>query len=347
MKNLNYSGCFGKEYITVNIAGNNQEWYNSVINYLSLCPVKVVADQSTLKLDLYVCSENELDQIIPLPGKEYLKLEKTLLVDRLIPNSSYTRDSIRWVDYQGFGRFKIDYGKKQAVATHLANSGISQVYADIGLGYNPFLGLLAGNGYYSVHASCARVAGKGMLFTGDSGSGKSTSAYALLRGGHAVLADDRILLKKTGIADESTRSGSSGSGYKAYSVSDVIKLDRKALKSFFPELEDITPMHRVKDELYYKAGKVEGLAYRHSTEVEFLLIFEKTGLPETRLERINPTRVVGDLFPVTMSNYESAAMEKKFAFLTDFLATVKCYKVYFGTDMKNFVYCMEKLAEEK
>jgi len=340
MTALYQAGSFGTGTITINLAGNDRGWNRSVTSYLSLPKVEKTETETVITLELYLGSKSELDSIIPLPGADCLVREKTLLVDRPVLNSTYSRDNIRWVDYEGFGRFMLNYGENRAVAGLLEDSGISQVYADIALGYNPLLSLLAGHGYYSVHASCARVMGKGFLFTGYGGSGKSTSAYALLRGGHPILADDRILLRKEGISEGADH-------YRAHSISDVFKLQQEAVDKFFPEVKDIKPLHRVDDEYYYKAANLKGSPYLNCTDVDYLIIFEKTGKKETRLEKINPSRVVGDLFPVTMSNYEAAAMEKKFSFLTGFLENVDCYKVYFGTDMDGFVGCVEELAQEK
>ncbi len=55
----------------------------------------------------------------------------------------------------------------------------------------PVFGLfLAMRGVVSLHASAIGVAGKAILFIGDAGAGKSTTAAAMTRGGHALLADD-------------------------------------------------------------------------------------------------------------------------------------------------------------
>jgi len=337
-------GNFSINDIVIKIAGNEHSWSRSVLSYLSMPPADpVVTGQNELSLDLYLVSENEIDQVLPLPGNEYFCLEKTLLVDRPVINRSYQKDKQRWVNYEGFGRFMLDYGKNRGVAAFIANSGISQIYADIVLGYNPLLGLLAGHGYSAVHASCAQVGGKGVIFTGDSGSGKSTSAYAMLRSGYPVLADDRILLKKDETGETGRDEISPGS-YSAYSISDVMKLKQEAIDKFFPEAKDINYLHQVEDEYYFKATAYGGGTYLNSTKIDYLMVFEKTGRLESRLERVNPSRVVGDLFPVTMSNYEAPAMEKKFSFLTNFLESVKCYKVYFGTDMDQFGKSVEELV---
>jgi hypothetical protein len=46
----------------------------------------------------------------------------------------------------------------------------------------------------NVHASCVAIAGRGVLLTGKSGSGKSDLALRLIDGGARLVADDRTLL---------------------------------------------------------------------------------------------------------------------------------------------------------
>jgi hypothetical protein len=45
-------------------------------------------------------------------------------------------------------------------------------------------------GLLPLHASCAVIKGRACAFVGNSGAGKSTTAAAMVRSGHAILADD-------------------------------------------------------------------------------------------------------------------------------------------------------------
>jgi len=53
-------------------------------------------------------------------------------------------------------------------------------------------------GFYYAHASCAEINGKGILFFGEGGSGKSTACYSLVRKGSKWVSDDAVLLKRNG-----------------------------------------------------------------------------------------------------------------------------------------------------
>lgn len=50
----------------------------------------------------------------------------------------------------------------------------------------------------AVHGVCVNVSGIGILMRGKSGVGKSETAHSLIRRGHRLVADDIVILKKTG-----------------------------------------------------------------------------------------------------------------------------------------------------
>ena len=54
--------------------------------------------------------------------------------------------------------------------------------------------LLHQRGLLVLHASAIAVAGRGAIFMGDKGAGKSTTASALIRAGHHLLTDDVVAL---------------------------------------------------------------------------------------------------------------------------------------------------------
>jgi hypothetical protein len=305
----------------------------SLASYLCLPACKDRSPSgSTLNLIIRHTDEDKLDEAIPLPGTEHLHYEKTLLADRPIPYCSYSDRNLSWTDFRGYGRSRFDRKNKKADVAIVNNNGISSVYTDILFGYNMLLSLLSLHGYQTVHASCVQINKRGILFTGHSGSGKSTAACAVMQNGHPVLADDRILLKKA-------------ESCEALAISDVIKVELPALERFFPELGRIKPLHQVENEFYYKVSATPPFTFLNETAVHYLMIFQRTGEAKSRIETINPARVVGDLFPVTMGNYQPAAMQNKFAFLMDFLETVTCCRVYFGTDMDYFSECISEFVE--
>ncbi len=320
--------------VSIRMQNDSPAWAASLASYLSLTPGDGPQNTPTVNLFFNETGSEKLDRLIPLPGEQDLTFEGSLLVNHPVPYRIFAKGKQRWIDYIGFGRTWIDPLNNRAQSACLKECGISSIYTNIVLAYNPLIILLSQHGYHSVHASCVQLGGKGILFTGVSGSGKSTAAYALLRRGHPILADDRVLLQN---ADSC----------RALSISDVIKLSQEAQQTFFPELDRVKPLHYVDQELYYKVTSIDHLPYLNSTQVNYLFIFERTGTKNSRLEKVNPSRVVGDLFPVTMCDFEPAALTNKFTFLMDFLENVECYRVHFGTDMEHFACLIEDLVLRK
>lgn len=311
--------------ISIRIDCGDHGRFSSLQSYLALAPCKGTnSSEADIAMTIHQQGPDMLDKLIPLPDKKYLTHENKLLVDRPVPYRIYIRDNQKWSDFSGFGRSWVDRSKGLAQAVVLRESGISPVYTDILFGYNLLLGLLHKFGYMPVHASCAEIRGQGVLFTGKSGSGKSTAASAVLSSGYPVLSDDRILLRR--------ESGA----FRALSISDVIKLDSRHIGKFFPELASSRPLHRVGNELYLKITHAESLRYTSGAQITSLVVFERTGSPDSRVEKINPAGVIGDLFPVTMGHCLPEETSEKFNFLMDLLSSINCYRVYFGTDMGNF-----------
>lgn len=58
--------------------------------------------------------------------------------------------------------------------------------------------LLRQRGWVPLHASAVRVEGRAILFLGDSGAGKSTTAAAFIPAGHAAIADDIAPVRTAG-----------------------------------------------------------------------------------------------------------------------------------------------------
>src|SRR5690606_19444533 len=86
--------------------------------------------------------------------------------------------------------------------------------------------LLAQLGHLLVHGSALRIDGRGALFIGPSGRGKSTLAGLMQRQGHTVLSDDCILL----VAD--------GERFQALPTYPSLRLNIDSLAALFPVSPD-------------------------------------------------------------------------------------------------------------
>lgn len=86
------------------------------------------------------------------------------------------------------------------------------------------LWLLRKQDIYGIHANGVEIDGKGILFIGDTGCGKSTTMLSLIRQGYRYLSDDIILIRKN--------SGN----ISAFCFQKGISFDPQ-LAGYFPELD--------------------------------------------------------------------------------------------------------------
>ncbi len=315
---------------TVELCFNNRTWLESASIYLFMPECKNPSLPADIKLNLLEAAASEADRLAALPGRACRLDESILLLSEPVKTRYYTRDLWRWVDYEGYGRVCLDYARGEATAVRYSDSGFDPFYSDILFTYNLLSGLLIKAGFFSIHASCVNLGGQGVLFTGNSGKGKSTAAFALMRQGYPALSDDRVLI---------TRKET----YLGVAISDVIKLRRQAALEFFPYLAGDGLLHELDGELYLKASSLQKWHdFKIAVPVQHLFILERTGQPHSSLSRINPARVVGDLFPVTLSTWDSGNINKKFLFIMEFLGNINCWRVSFGTDMNEFAGVIEK-----
>jgi hypothetical protein len=74
-------------------------------------------------------------------------------------------------------------------------------------------------------------------------------------------------------------------------------------------------------------------------------MLEQTGKPKTEVKSINPTKLAGGLFPVTITSASPLFRAAKFGFIMEMLENIECRLVKFGTDMDDFAAKIEELAE--
>jgi hypothetical protein len=314
------------------VSSNSKQWFNCIREQVTAAETGG-SGEPLAWLELLEAETAEVDRLIPLPGEEYIKQEVSVDWCGGALFRAYVWERKRLHDFAGYGRLYMDFTGRRATAVRILDSDINPRYADVVLALSPLAGLLLGLGLYEVHASCVSVNGRGIMFTGHSGRGKSSAAYALARSGHPLLTDEKVLLTKRG-------------AYYGFVLTDMIKISAGAVSAFFPELQNVPPLFAMGEDLCFKAGRIPGVKHVPAIKVNALFTIERTGRAESRVEKINPARVVGELFPVTMRGFEAENNLTKFEFLMDFLDSVDCYRVCFGTDMDVFARKIEETAGE-
>ncbi len=317
---------------TICIKCNQGQWLDRFSRFLNIPEGRAGAPH--LSLDLQVVEAEKVDRLMPLPEAGLKIPDFTLLLNRPIAMHTYQGESEQWSDYEGYARTNVDYAHGTATVLLLRNNDIKPLYTDMLFTYNLINQLMGKYDYFAVHASCVQFNGAGIILSGNSGRGKSTAVFALLQHGFKVLSDERILLYS---ADE---------GYRGCSISDVIKVREAARQLFFPALVPEQAYDSIDDEHYYKCDIITPGKWLADSGINYFLVINQSGTPQSRLIKINPIRAVGEFFPVTMKAYDfKEAATKKFNFLMDFLSSVPCYQLDFGTDMSRFAALLQSLTE--
>ncbi|MGE0717056.1 MAG: hypothetical protein AB7P02_16560 [Alphaproteobacteria bacterium] len=189
----------------------------------------------------------------------------------------------------------------------------------------PFRAILhwatAGTTLQPVHAGAVGRAHAGVLVTGRSGSGKTTTTIACLDGGLAYAGDDYVLVD-------------CGPEPTVYSLYDTAKFTEDSFARFPRFAGAEWNRERVGDEkaLLYGHDAFPG-ALIASMPIRAIAVPRVTGLPYTTLRQVPATTAIRALAPTTLGQlpgHGPATMAK----LTRLCAAVPCIEIAAGTDLR-------------
>jgi hypothetical protein len=326
----NYSYIFDAFDKSLRISG---DWAPCLKDMCSWYAMPQLEESNAPELALKIAGADieEIERQIPLPGTEYITRSGIMMVNQNFNYATYVDGHRQWTDYAGAGRIMIDFSKGSAVSLICSDAMLS-TYQKYLFADHPLDKLLTSKGIFSMHASCASVKGKGIAFTGNSGAGKSTAAFALLQKGMPILTDEKLFIFKD-------------AGYSAGSVSDIIKVRYDALSRFFAAPDSCHEYDVIAGEHYLKLGGSNTFAWQNQVPLKALCLLEQTGELKTEITTINPIKLVGGLFPVTITGVNPQYRAAKFGFIMEMLENIECRLVKFGTDMDDFTAKIEELAE--
>jgi hypothetical protein len=244
--------------------------------------------ESVFSLEISGVDIEEMERRIPLPGAEYKIRSGVMITNQNFDFVTYIDGSKQWVDYAGAGRIMLDFSKGSAVSL-ICSDTILPTYQKYLFADHSLDKLFTSEGIFSMHASCASVNGKGIAFTGNSGAGKSTAAFALMQKGMPILTDEKLFVFKD-------------AGYLAGSVSDIIKVRYDAISKFFAAKEECHEYDVIAEEHYLKLGDSKKSSWQNRVPLNALCLLEQTGESKTQITAINPIKLVGGLFPVTITS---------------------------------------------
>lgn|GEM_PF-2635033 len=280
-----------------------------------------------IRLEAYDLDQGPL-AMEPPADAEFMGIRKVQL-ESVVDYFSYRRGEEDWRIYQNYGSYYLDRKHNRMVVERLLAPIEFEYYSILLLVLMPMMELLKKFGYHRFHTACVNVKGHAILLSGESGSGKSTSTFALMESGYPVLSDEMPLIRFM------------NGQYEATVLSDTVKICEDSRQRFFQAFTDGMLCECWKDEWYYQLRNIQTWECEKMESIQHLFVLKQSGKKKTRIVPLHPAQAVSSLFPVTIKPGGEEEMEKVFRFVMTFLDCINCYQVEFGTDMDDFVESLE------
>ena len=284
--------------LKIYIDGKNRKFISGIRKYFYASYVRLKREECDIFFSVY----DEIEHKLPEINKNARLVKSYILILETETNLKiYTYEEQLWYLYQGLAGIWIDF-KSNKIMLSLAEKLFSFSYYNILFFFLYPLSLLLENfGYFRAHSSCVNIKDKAFLFTGDSGSGKSTSAFAIAANGGSIISDDMTFIKKT--------AGS----YKAYTITRLVKLRNDIILKFFPKLLKYKSLKNNEEEMYFEVNDINSELPEPSI-IRAIVILEKTGKRITSLNKIHPSKVVPHLFPSSIRTSIEKFTNREFIF---------------------------------
>ncbi|HPJ22226.1 MAG TPA: hypothetical protein PLP30_03995 [Clostridia bacterium] len=315
--------------INILVHGDNQTFIERVSKYIN---APAVSDSSAnADIDVLITSRKAC---IPTVDDEARLVKKLEYQEDFINNLSiYNKGELLWYIYEDMAEIYVDMAENKMIVMTEGLPLDFEYYNILIFMFHPFGYLFENFRFYRIHSSCAVLGEKAFLATGNTGSGKSTSAFALHSCGGSIISDDlTYVCKKNG-------------KYLAYSLSSLVKLRDDALSRFFPEMSYLPVFCRFLDETYFNTKDMNKTTPGVNV-IEGIGILEKTMKKESSYHMAKPIEVVPEMFPSTIHTTVKHKSAEKFTFITEMLNNIKCYKIGFGTDIQSYYNTVKRLLEE-
>lgn len=186
----------------------------------------------------------------------------------------------------------------------------------------PLMEMLKHRGLYGLHAACLTKGGRGYLFPGGAGSGKTTIGLSLVKQGFQYLADDKVLLQKDG----------DGIAALAFTRRFNINPDIGRHYTELSFLEDLQPLPKsVKRPL--DISRVYPNTFVACCSPKVLVHLERTSDFKSRIHRLSPTESFIRLVHQTVLSLQKEAAMKQLKLLGDLVHNTEGYLLYNGGDL--------------
>jgi len=305
--------------IKIYIEGKNLEFISAIKKFFHASYIRLPGEKHDIIFSVYNMQE---DMLPVINKKARLIRSRSILIENELNLKIYEHDEQFWYLYQDIAGIWIDC-KNNKIVLSLGDKPFSFPYYNILIFFLYPLGMLLENlGYFRVHASCVDIGDRAVLFTGQSGSGKSTAAFASAVNGGTIISDDITFLEKT---DDS---------YKVHAITNLVKLHSDTINRFFPKLLGHSSLKSNEGEMYFEAKDINNKEPENSI-LDAIIILERTNKKDSSFKKIHPSKVIPHLFPSSIQA-NNRFTHRKFILLSDLLNDIQCYHACFGTDMSDF-----------
>jgi hypothetical protein len=206
---------------------------------------------------------------------------------------------------------------------HLSNELLEAsryIFTDLMLA--PLMEMLKHRGFYGLHAAGLTKEGRGYLFPGDAGSGKTTIALSLVRQGFQYLADDKVLLRKV------------GNGFAALAFTRRFNINPDIGRHYtdLGFLEDLQPLPGT-DKRPFDISSVYPNTFIPSCTPQVIVHLERTSDFKSRIVPLSPTESFTRLAHQTILSLQKDAAMKQINLLGDLIQNTESYLLHNGRDL--------------
>ncbi len=307
--------------LKISVEGDNKVFIDGIKKYINAVYVHDYEGKCDIKTT--VCSSSKAG-IPPLPEDARKIKSLVFSLDIEIRLDIYSYKTQIWYLYRDIAGVWIDYEKKE-LAVCLTNMPLDFEYANIQLFFlHPLGTLLESFGFFRLNCSCGTLGNRAILFAGQHGSGKTTSAFTLPTHGGTIVSDDLTFINKD------------KEGYHPSSLTKLVGLNLDSVNQFFPELNLVHSAAFNDSVIYFFLADIN-IAKQDDITVSVITLLNKSGKKITGCSSSQSSEIMPLLFPSGIHSNIEANTSAKFLFIADMLEDINKCKFSSGTDMSDFI----------
>ncbi len=305
----------GEAIVAINYFDELEKYFGKTIAHLE-CQWVPLSSQVDLTIDCYVANS-----AFRLPFKKEDYLTHGIL-------SGYNDTEYFAMFHHGVNAYSF-YDQKAKYAHYLVRDPSSLPFWEL---CAPFKSIIhwwtADKPYQLVHGAFLEMDGVGLLLTGKSGSGKSTTTVGAVLGGNKTLGEDYLLVNINSA--------------KAYSLYRTAKLDEFGIKRF-PELKqhvDLSLLQSEERKTFFYLDEVRPGAVLLSRSIDFHMLPTVTHAATTSIQESTSAEGIKRLAPSTIFQLPRLR-ELTFKKCVDLCRKIPTYEILLGkntNEVNNTIY---------